>query len=422
MSDLLKKILPDFWKKDIYYLLALELIFAFVILAGYFNFYLPLAEYADLNAGGNEFTLLADSFLGGRLDLAKYPASDLDCSVYGDKCYWALGPLPGMVLVLPVLLFKLVGLVFYQGYLNFFLLLAALYLCWRLARRQGYSETDSLWLAAAFCFASVAVNGFFNSLSWYFSHSFVLVLMLLAILEYFGRQRYWLIGTCFGLIFATRLTAGLAVSFFLFEIFFNSRISAREKIKNFFAVLLPVGLSLLLLAAYNFARFGNWLDTGYGVALVGSDYSRWLRQTYGLFNLHYFSNNFYYYFLKMPEAAVNQYYFLVSPYIKVTPIGLSFFAVSPLFISIFRADLKDKIVRYCYLATLPILAILLCYYNTGSYQFGPRYLLDLLPFWFLLLLFSFPKRQLAPKFYLLITISALANFLLYLILAGGFYY
>ena len=134
-------------------------------------------------------------------------------------------------------------------------------------------------------------------------------------------------------------------------------------------------------------------------------------------NPYYVLTNFYYYFLKGLEPILKRDYLLVWPYFRVSPLGLSFFIVAPIFIKIFWVKLKDKIMIYGVITSVIILAVLLAYYNDGSWQFGPRYMLDFLPFLFLLLLSAFKNNKLASRHYWLITFSALTNFLLFLILS-----
>ena len=128
-----------------------------------------------------------------------------------------------------------------------------------------------------------------------------------------------------------------------------------------------------------------------------------IRDQHGVFSVKYFFKNFYYYFLKLPES-----------FFKVSPWGLSFFIVSPIFIKIFWGSIKEKIVKFSWVTSLIILFSTLIYFTSGWWQFGPRYVLDFLPFWFLLLLYSFKGSQLNNYHRLVIGLSSFTNFFLFL--------
>lgn len=405
-----------FLEQNFPYLIIGELIFLFLAFSFGFNFLLNSWTAPNLKIDGQEFSNLAESILEGRLDLGKYPDFKMDCSIVGEKCFWALGPFPAVVLLPFVFLFKIIGLSFYQGYLNFFLTLAVFILAWAVARKFHYSFRDSLWLAFAFCFASVYLGIALHSASWYFAQAITVVLLILSIYEYLNKKRYWLVGLYFAFIFATRFSAGFGILFFVLSIFSDKKLDFKSKIQQLLVMFLPIVISGVLLLYYNFVRFGNPFDNGYGRASVGVEFLQKIRERYGLFNPQYFFTNLYYYFIKTPEPLLWENYLLVPPYLAASPLGLSFFIVSPIFIKMFWADLNDQMVKFCWLTSLIILFILLIYYNSGFWQFGPRYILDLLPFWFLILLQGFKDFKLNFSHWLIITLSAFFNFFLFLTL------
>ncbi len=114
MSKFLKKL-------DYSYLIVVELIFLFFILSLGFSIFLIISEFPDLRSNGHEFSILADSFLHGETYLWKYPFNDLDCVMFGGRCYWELGPFPAIILIPLVFLSNIIGIIFYQGYLQFFI-------------------------------------------------------------------------------------------------------------------------------------------------------------------------------------------------------------------------------------------------------------------------------------------------------------
>ncbi|MFA6322194.1 MAG: hypothetical protein WCX71_01805 [Candidatus Buchananbacteria bacterium] len=387
------------------------IVFFFLITLA-FNFWFVGFVYNPVLDSGQEFRLLANAFLQGRLDINKFDL--LDCAMQAGKCFWALGPGPAVLMLPAVGLFKLFGQNFYQGYINFLLVAGVFLLSYLLARRIRFNTDDSLWLALAFCFGSVFLGVAFDPRSWYYSHVVVVFFLFLALYEYFGRKRYWLVGSCLAMVAATRLNAGLGIIFFILNIFWNSSQSYKKKFINLAQLLWPVMVGAVLLGLYNYYRFGNILDTGYTRALVDKDFQRYWRDNFGLFNFKFILTNFYYYFLKLPEPILNQNYSLVAPYLKVSPMGLSFFLISPIFFRIFKTRWQNKEIIFASIASGLVLLTVLAYFNCGFWQFGPRYMLDLLPFWFLILLYSFKNFQLTSATKMVIGLSAFFNLYLYL--------
>ena len=98
--------------------------------------------------------------------------------------------------------------------------------------------------------------------------------------------------------------------------------------------------------------------------------------------------------------------------------GAGFFVLSPIFLFVFRTDLRKRLVRILWMTTGLILFFLLTYYWTGATQLGARYMLDLLPWAFWLVLFAFEKRKLTGFAKILITASALGNLYLFAVVWG----
>lgn len=408
----MKRFLVSFANLNLQKVILVNIIFFFIVSIFCFNILFPNFQKDFFADSGSEFSLLANSFLHGQLGIEKN--NFMDCTVVNNQCFWPLGPMPAVILMPFVYLFNFLGLFFYQGYLNFFLVLAIFYCCFLLAKKHGFNENNSLWLALGFCFSSVFLGVAFDSRSWYFSHVVCVLFLFLALLEGFSLKRYWLVGIYLGLAIATRLNVVFATLFFLGTILIDQNNNNKTKIKNLISLSWPILIIGLCLGEYNYLRFGNFFDSGYSQALIGLDFQMYLRDNLGLFNLNYFVTNFYYYFLKLPEPVLAWGYLLKPPFLKVSPVGLSFFLVSPIFIYIFIKSAKGKIVKLAWLTSLPIFASVIFYFNCGYWQFGPRYMLDFLPFWFLILIYCFKDNQISNLAKTIISLSALSNFYLYL--------
>ena len=138
---------------------------------------------------------------------------------------------------------------------------------------------------------------------------------------------------------------------------------------------LPLALTGLLLAAYNFARFGDPLNNGYLLANQAL-----LNPEHGSFSWHYITKNIYTYFLRLPEWRSSW------PYLILTDNGLSLIATTPALLLLLvprwspRAPDARLLGRLALAASAATLMLYLMYFWDGWRQFGCRYTLDFTPF------------------------------------------
>ncbi len=276
----------------------------------------------------------------------------------------------------------------------------------RIAHRVGYSFRDALALAFAFCFASNVLPVIFAGGDCPLAHVMTLLLSLWALDESMRRNRQWLIGICLAGVFAIRPTAGLIAAFFILDVIFGSIIPLQKKVSRCALLILPICVAGILLAFYNQLRFDDFFDTGYKTAFIGPPFYGLVRERYGLFSLRSILTNFYWYFLAGPRPVTEPgTYHLVFPYVFPNSIGMSFFILSPIFLRLFWARIIGKRQIFLWITSLVILVVLLTYYSTGFVQIGPRYMLDLLPLWYILLLYSFDGMRLRMRHYVFILAS-----------------
>ena len=146
-------------------------------------------------------------------------------------------------------------------------------------------------------------------------------------------------------------------------------LTARSMVRWSALSLLGVGVGVALVMAYNWARFGHILDTGF----TRQNIAEWLA---GL------------------PRAVSECRMGVDFPVE----GISVLLTTPTLVFLVRAWRQSAWVYGGWAAVLAVLAVLLIYYSTGAEQYGYRYTLDLLvPAVALLAVSASPKMSLVMK-------------------------
>lgn len=365
--------------------------------------------------GYQQFVYLAESFLQGKLYfLANYDSWWHDAVLFEGNYYWPLGPFPAVSLMPFVWFWGIFGQTLKQGNIQIFLVLLVFALIYKLARVLKYGFEDGLYLGFAFCFASVFLGVAFWPNSWFFAQVVATVLLLLSLVEFYGKRRFWLIGIILGLLLLTRLPASLGILFFGLSVLF-SKTTKQTKLLNLLELGLPFLVAGLLLGGYNYARFGDFFEQGYGMQITAGAFSASMKNH--LFGLEHVPGNLYYLFLSTPTAVLpgNGTHILATPFIKADPWGMSIFLSSPYLLLTFALKYKDFQSRALLLTALVISIPIITYYGIGWYQFGYRYSLDFLPFLFLLFMIGYKQlnEKLSIRIKTLFVLGALFNLYLF---------
>ncbi|MBK8269840.1 MAG: DUF2029 domain-containing protein [Planctomycetes bacterium] len=328
-----------------------------------------------------QFIALAQAFIRGEMTFQIEPGSNLRTlelipSDTSDRFYCAYPPLPAVLLVPFVLL---VGTSFTVAFSTRALSVAAVLLidaCLaRLPRRLGLQEptpTVRFCFTTCFSFGTMVWPNADMAGDWHLAHIVALVAMLLALLEYAGKERGFWLGVFVALAMLSRPTTALTCSFFAFE-------AIRRKNWRGFATLLigPVA-AVAILALYNQARFGSPFDFAYDRMILTGDGERLMRE-HGQFNLAYVSRNLFWFFAA-PPAVMRSGEF---PWLGYDPRGMSLLISSPIFlyalVAVARKFRSDRVVQHAAISILLVLIPLLLYFNTGYWQLGHRFGMDYLP-------------------------------------------
>ena len=165
----------------------------------------------------------------------------------------------------------------------------------------------------------------------------------------------------------------------------------------FCAVPFVLGVATLV---YNFVRFDSFVDFGYA-RIPGVLDEPWYR--HGIFSLSYIPLNIRE-MLYTPWKRVAGY-----PYFVPNGFGGSIWWSSPFILFALRRGARDRALKYTAWAAIFLLTFLLWIHgNPGGWQFGYRYAMILLPWLYLILLESSPRR-LTPLEIFAYTLSIVVN-------------
>lgn len=325
-----------------------------------FTFIIYLITSAG-NTPYDYFIRLADAFLHARYWLTENPPWLSELIPAGEnKFYVVYPPMPALLSLPFVLVF---GKNFPQQYLAHLVGAGIVVASFLLALIISHKKTVALYAAMLIGFGSIVWFLSSAGSSWYIGETTAAFFLLLALLEGFGRKRSFVVGVLLGAACLARLQAILFFPLFLFLI--------RRRLH----FLLGLGIFVMIYAGYNLARFGNLLETGYGL-IPGVLGEPWYEK--GLFHLSYIPRHLEVVFFALPKIINDQ------PYIVPSWSGMAIWVTTPAFIFSLFAPLKERVVPLTWLSVSAITLAIFLHGTTGFAQFGYRFAVPLYPFLLLL--------------------------------------
>jgi hypothetical protein len=346
----------------------------------------------------------AESWLHGRWDVDVSPQA-ADIETINGKSYSYYPPFPALLLLPFVALFGTA-----TSDILFTTLLSAanislLYLLFEQVRVLGLSRhtwSEHALITVLCFFGSINLFLSLGGTVWFTSHIVCMTCTLLALLLSF-RGHYGWGAALLGCAFFSRFPVALGFLFLLYLAW--QEVGRQPLLGRFWASLrafqpdwqavpwrrlLPVAAVMAvvaaLFAAHNALVFGSPLDTGYTTLLQ----QHYPQVTSGVFNISYVPVNFVNMFFNFPAVIFGDRF---NPQLQIDLLnkgsGISVFVTTPLFLLLFWRNRCFSSLRAALwvVVALDVLAMLL-FYNTGGYQFGVRYLYDVYPFAFLLLVLN----------------------------------
>lgn len=310
----------------------------------------------------DQHTRQAYSWLQGRIDII-YPTPNLELAEYQGKFYNSFPPAPTFF---EIPLLKFFGHLTPNIFVLFCVTAMAAFCIVHMAICAGYSQISAYLISLTFIFGTNIYNSLSSPGVWGIGqvHGFSFAVFAL----YFSLVAKRFTGlSYFCLAFAVGCRP---FYFFLFPVL----ILIDFKKRSFIAIardLIIFGSPLLLFySAYNYIRFGN-------IAEFGHTYLPYAQQSkLGLFNWSFVPRNLYHSFLHLPKPHPKMG-------LQFHGYGTAFWLNNPIFIFGIYALVKSKLTSLQKTAAFVVGAIiwtsLLLHISNGWYQFGYRYLIDLLP-------------------------------------------
>lgn len=279
--------------------------------------------------------MLAQAFKDGRLFI-ETPSPLTDTLIKNNKQYFYSGPLPALLRVPSMILFKkgiptgAMIILFCAGIVTFFMLIIDELI--PPGKKKSLAVAKSAFVLVftfnGFSLVMVSIPSFHNEAISAAMFFFITALYLLIKIHkqryrsndwsafFFGLTLSFCIGSRISYVFA----AGVLGSILLVGMLRNSRnIPPSEIIRSLSLVLTPAFVSAGLLMWYNYARFGSILDFGMNFQL--SHYHDYMLQ-HGIFRYDHFPYNFWSFFFRLPGFMPEFPYLTLPAYVlKIQSIG-----------------------------------------------------------------------------------------------------
>jgi hypothetical protein len=319
------------------------------------------------------YNFQAQSYLQGRLDI-DVPQGfwDQDMIEAGGKHYLAIGALNGLLFVPFV---KYAGTDFSERVFTLLFFGLYLFIIHRFVTRHIRAKTAceyALWIVAL-ALGTEILSCAVISTAWFSAELSSSVLLAAAALvqlesgELLRRQTLAVALLCVAALGRFHL-------FLLVPIFLGASLVQQRRLRNFFILAVPPSIFLILIGAWNWARFGNPFSLNYGLHHYAGYFQDVVSQ-HGFTNWRYIFPHLYHGFFGMPKLTTE------FPFFEFDDAGNGIFALSPfLLFAVFRRGHYRAQDFFALISILVVCVPIFMHFSVGWRQFGYRYSLDFLPF------------------------------------------
>ena len=310
---------------------------------------------------------IAANIARGHLD-AGLPAGSLDTVTVGGLAYQVISPLP----IVPYLLFVPFPVAWEvsRWMISTGIGIAAAWLTLPLARRYGPGGRTTFWLATLGAFGTLLWTQSIAGNFYYLAHVEATLCSFIALIEWRGRRRPWVIGLALGLASLARPTIILAAIPFGIGLLMVKG----DRWRTAVAFIGPLVVAIGLTGLYNALRFGSPLETGYGISVLTRE-SLAQSRAQGVFSLRHVPKNLALFIVRGFDLRAS------FPFLIPDPNGHSILLTSPALLIAISAGVRSRSARILWVAAFLVAMPLLLYYGGGGYRtYGYRYALDFIPF------------------------------------------
>ena len=340
-------------------------------------------HWAGTTANYNTYSLQAQAWLRGEVNVPNY--SYLELATYKGQTFVSFPPFPSVVMFPFVLIF---GNSTPDTFIGILFLTIGIFYAYKLARNFIDSKSTALFLAL---FVSIASNIIFimhdAGWVWFFAQVLSFTFTMMALYYATTDKNYHFYFAYLFLAFAIgsrpfQIVYGVIILYFLLQ-----RV---KNIKQILLYLIPALLVGISYSIYNYIRFDNFLEFGHNYL------PEMLNSSHGQFSFEYLIKNLKTLIL-LPEVGAKGIVnyprfngfsiFILNPIIIVMLMGFISYIVS----SILNLKKEQNNKTFLLISTIFISIFLhiifICMHITmGGWHFGNRYLIDILPAVFLLMI------------------------------------
>lgn len=352
---------------------------------------------------------VAANMLRGRIAFTEPQPTWLNEFVPFEGFYYSVFPLGSVVSMMPFALLKVIGLITEMPGALIAALLGGV-ICWLLfliGRRYDLDRTRIIVMTLGMLFGTWMWTNLTMAGAWQLALGFAMVGELGAIYFTVYDRRPLIAGLFFALAFGNRTEVLLSAPIFMFLLsrrhagkeaetrgrghgekrmtrvasFHRVSASSVRRVALFCVFPFILGVSTL---AYNYVRFHSFTDFGYA-RIPGVLNEPWY--SHGIFSYRYIPGQIWEMLWRSWETRSS------FPYIVPNPFSSSILWSSPFVLFALRFGARDRALKYAsWLAVLVLCILLWMHGNSGGWQFGYRYAMVCLPWLFVIMLESSPKK------------------------------
>lgn len=341
----------------------------------------------------NQYVLLTDAFLQGRLHLVD-PPSFLEIARFGERAFVIDPPAPTLFLLPFVAIF---GTGADHVLVSCGVGALAVGFVWVAARRLF---PDLRFAVAVTVFVAFGTNFWWLSSDggfWSFAHVAAVFFLAAGLAEGVGRRRPWVLGLCVGLAGLSRLPVFLIAPLYAWFALDGDLRIRRANVERLLVFGASVGTAAIVYLAYNYLRYGTLADLGYyHPQYIGE---AWFAK--GRFDITYVPRHLRAIFYELPVFGGG------FPWARPKYVGTALIITTPALIYAMRAKLTSRNIA-AIVAMACVAFVLLTHGAVGFSQFGYRFAMDVLPGLFLLVA-SGMRERLSPFKVGVLAFCVLAN-------------